>query len=31
MEASAMILLCLQPIDPRTLKDMKRYIKGYLQ
>jgi len=25
------MLPCLQPIDPRTLKEMKRYIKGYLQ
>jgi ligand-binding sensor protein len=24
------MLPCLKPIDPRTLKDMKRYIKGYL-
>lgn len=25
------LLPCLKPIDPRTLKEMKRYIKGYLQ
>ena len=25
------MLPCLNPIDPRTLKDMKRYIKSYLQ
>jgi len=25
------MLPCLNPIDPRTLKDMKRFIKGYLQ
>ena len=24
------MLPCLKPIDPRTLKDMKRFIKGYL-
>ena len=24
------MLPCLNPIDPRTLKEMKRYIKGYL-
>ena len=25
------LLPCLKPIDPRTLKEMKRYIKGYLK
>lgn len=25
------LLPCLKPIDPRTLKEMKRYIKGCLQ
>jgi len=25
------MLPCLNPIDPRTLKEMKRFIKGYLQ
>jgi len=31
VETIERMLPCLKPIDPRTLKEMKRYIKGYLQ
>ena len=30
VETIQKMLPCLNPIDPRTLKEMKRYIKGYL-